>query len=70
MGYRDMFVANNFDADFIGFVPEKTSIQSGYCTIINSHTKYPYSAVVDCEYMLSDKGRSIWQKAMQNLFML
>ena len=57
LGYRDQFVENNPDADFSVFVPEEASIQSGYCTIINSYTKRPYAAALAREYILSDEGQ-------------
>ena len=57
LGYRGQFVENNPDADFSVFVPEEASIQSGYCTIINSYTKRPYAAALAREYILSDEGQ-------------
>lgn len=57
LGYRDMIKANNPDADFEVHVPAEASIQSGYCTILNSYSKRPYAAALAREYILSDKGQ-------------
>ena len=57
LGYREQFVANNPSADFSVFVPSEASIQSGYCTIINSYSKRPHAAALAREYILSDEGQ-------------
>lgn len=57
LGYREQFVTNNADADFDVCIPSEASIQSGYCTIINSYTTRPYAAAISREYILSDEGQ-------------
>lgn len=57
LGYREQFLENNANADFSIYIPEEASIQSGYCTIINSYTKRPYAAALAREYILSDEGQ-------------
>ena len=57
LGYRDNAVTNNPDASFTVNIPSDGSVQSGYCSIINSNAPNPAAACLAREYILSDEGQ-------------
>jgi putative spermidine/putrescine transport system substrate-binding protein len=57
LGYRDQIKAADTTASFNVCIPSDGSVQSGYCTVINSYTKHPYAAALAREYILSDAGQ-------------
>jgi putative spermidine/putrescine transport system substrate-binding protein len=57
LGYRDNAVKNNPDSSFTVNIPSDGSVQSGYCTIINSNAPHPAAACLAREYILSDAGQ-------------
>lgn len=57
LGYRDNAVTNNPDSSFTVCIPSDGSVQSGYCSIINSNAPHPASACLSREYILSDEGQ-------------
>ena len=57
LNYRAQILESNPSASFTVSIPQDGSVQSGYCTIINSNAPHPAAACLAREYILSDEGQ-------------
>lgn len=57
LGYRDQFKKSNPNAEYDICIPSDGSVQSGYATVINRHSKRPNAAALAREFILSDEGQ-------------